>query len=337
MELLKLHEFVEFLGKCADRHDGYIMGAVGQDPKELSAWYFNQYKDRSQYSAKQEAQALEWKKTAERVWDCQGLADGYLTEKLGVKINVRARNNYAGWCGIKGEGKIPNARKVPGAAVFMDNGSYIHHVGFLEKPVRPEEPAGDWWVVEARGVLHGVVRTRLDSRAWNKWGWMTKYFEYEATAAEEMEQEYGARALRYGSVGEDVAALQRDLISLNYSCGKWGADGEYGSATKSAVEAFQLHRGLEADGIAGKETFAALYELLKESGEESVPEEMEKTIRITAGKTWNVRTQASTKGAVKGIARLNEEYAASGQSAEGWIGILFNGEAAWVSAKAVAV
>ena len=339
MVLLSLKGFVEHLAACADRKDGYIMGAVGQDPKTLHEWYFNQYKDRTQYSAKQEAQALKWKETAERVWDCQGLADGYVSEQLGQNINVRARNNYASWCGVKGEGRIPNERKVPGAAVFMDNGSYVHHVGFLEKPVDADKPEGDWWVVEAQGVLYGVVRTKLNSRKWNKWGWMTKYFdysEYEDADGSDRPQEYGQRNLKRGCAGDDVRALQKDLISLGYSCGKWGADGEFGKATESALKAFQHDHGLAEDGIAGPKTYEKLNALFKETGEEQSQKEPEKTIRISAGQSWNIRTQPNIKGAVLGYAKRGEMYAPSGQTAEGWIGVLVNGEQAWVSEKAVA-
>lgn len=332
---LNPNDFVAFLSACADRHDGYIMGAVGQDPKELHEWYFNQYKDRSQYSAKQEAQALKWKETAERVWDCQGLADGYLTEKLGVKVDVRARNNYASWCDIKGAGDIPAERRVPGAAVFMDNGSYIHHVGFLEKPVLPGVPGGDWWVVEAQGVLYGVVRTKLSKRNWNRWGWMTKYFEYEEAVIDDTLPAYGWRNLRRGMVGEDVKALQMDLIALNYSVGKWGADGEFGMATEGALEAFQLAHGLEMDGVAGTETFAKLDELLKETGVPAEPDDTPMLLQISAGKTWNIRTGPSNKASVMGIAKRGELYAASGDKADGWIGIMVGGERAWVSGKAV--
>lgn len=327
---LNPNEFAQFLGECADRQDGYIMGAVGQNPKELHPWYFNQYA----HDEKQHAQALEWKEKAERVWDCQGLADGYLSEKLGIKVNVRARNNYASWCGIRGAGEIPAARRAPGAAVFME-GDYIHHVGFLEKPVKEGAPQGDWYVVEARGVMHGVVRTKLSGRKWNKWGWMTMYFEY-ADAEEENPCEYGGRNLMRGMTGEDVAALQRDLIALNYSCGRWGADGEFGAATQSALKAFQQDNGLEADGIAGPRTYAKLDALLQDSGDMPEAEEPAKTVRITAGRSWNVRAQPNAKAAVMGYAKLGDEYAPSGCTAEGWIGILFGGESTWVSKKAVA-
>lgn len=67
------------------------------------------------------------------------------------------------------------------------------------------------------------------------------------------------RTLRKGMKGEDVKQLQEALINLGYALGKCGADGDFGSATKRAVEAFQKAKGLKADGIAGKATLGVLY------------------------------------------------------------------------------
>ena len=39
--------------------------------------------------------------------------------------------------------------------------------------------------------------------------------------------------------GEEVAEMQRLLISHGYSCGKTGADGIYGAKTKEALGAYQ--------------------------------------------------------------------------------------------------
>lgn len=330
--LLNPMDFAKYIKLRAQAHDGYIMCAVGQDPKKLTEWYFDQYKE----NTKQYTQALKWRMEAERVWDCQGMADGYVTEMTGIKTNVRARNNYADWCGIKGEGKIPNERKVPGAAVFMDS-TYVHHVGFLIEPVNAADPSGDWYVGEARGVMYGVVITKLYSRGWNKWGWMTKYFDYSVFGDVVVEEapEYGQRNLKRGMKGADVTAMQSDLILLNYSCGKWGADGDFGKATESAVKAFQTDYDLEVDGIVGPKTVAKLNELLPETGEEQPIVAPEKVIKITDGKSWNVRTQPNGSAAKMGYAYIGEEYAASGQTAEGWIGIIYNDEPAWVSEKAV--
>jgi len=47
-----------------------------------------------------------------------------------------------------------------------------------------------------------------------------------------------------------------------YSCGDNGADGVFGSGTRAAVRAFQRDHGLTVDGIAGRKTWAALFEAL---------------------------------------------------------------------------
>ncbi len=64
--------------------------------------------------------------------------------------------------------------------------------------------------------------------------------------------------LRLGSKGDAVKALQQLLIANGHSCGRWGADGDFGSATKEALMAYQAAKGLSADGIAGPKTMAAL-------------------------------------------------------------------------------
>lgn len=68
----------------------------------------------------------------------------------------------------------------------------------------------------------------------------------------------GLPVLRKGDKGEVVRAAQLLLNGRYCSCGMWGADGEFGPATRSAVLAFQRRNGLEADGIIGGQTWAAL-------------------------------------------------------------------------------
>lgn len=187
--------FVQRLKERLKAGDGYIMGAVGQDPKKLSAWYYNQY------SGSQYTKAVYWKNHAERVWDCQGLAEGLYNEYAGTSINVRARNNYASWCSDKGSGIIPPSKRVPGAAVFWSDGSasVIHHVAYLTEPVVAGKPEGDWYLIEARGVMYGVVRTQLLNRKPNFWGLMDKYFSYDGTADEPVIPETGGLTVASGS------------------------------------------------------------------------------------------------------------------------------------------
>jgi len=63
--------------------------------------------------------------------------------------------------------------------------------------------------------------------------------------------------LKQGDNNEQVVAMQKRLQELGYLTGK--ADGIYGNGTKNAVSAFQLNNGLEATGIADRETQAVMF------------------------------------------------------------------------------
>ncbi|MGX8705599.1 MAG: CHAP domain-containing protein [bacterium] len=56
------------------------------------------------------------------------------------------------------------------------------------------------------------------------------------------------RVLVNGCEGDDVKEMQKALIALCYSCGSYGADGEFGDCTEIALRAFQTGHGLEVDG-----------------------------------------------------------------------------------------
>lgn len=67
--------------------------------------------------------------------------------------------------------------------------------------------------------------------------------------------------LQYGDTGNDVKVLQQKLnkVGMRDANGKkLVEDGEFGSATKYAVKAFQKKYHLEVDGIAGKDTISKL-------------------------------------------------------------------------------
>ena len=61
---------------------------------------------------------------------------------------------------------------------------------------------------------------------------------------------------KMGSRGSEVTKIQTVLKEKGFYTGK--IDGIYGINTKNAVTRFQRSRGLTADGIAGKNTLAAL-------------------------------------------------------------------------------
>lgn len=322
-------KFVESLTDAFYRKDGYIMGSQGQNPKKWAkdSWWFTQYTD-----AKQREKALYWREHAQRVWDCNGMAEGIYKDFTGTDINSKARFNYAQWCDPKGKGMIPVQYRVPGAAVFWgDTASSIHHVAYLVKPVSDGKPDGDWYLVEARGVLYGVVATKLLSRKPNFWGLMTKYFDYSGAAdVQPTVPAFGSRTLRNGSEGEDVKELQQKLIELGYDCGRWGADGDFGDATEMAVMAFQRDAKIDVDGIVGAATVSAIEKAISDKNQ---PPETAKAVQIFGGNCW-VRTMANTDAQTLGVARNGEEWPYAGETTQsGWNKIVWNNRDGWVSGK----
>ncbi|KVD05119.1 peptidoglycan-binding protein [Burkholderia ubonensis] len=63
------------------------------------------------------------------------------------------------------------------------------------------------------------------------------------------------KTLRLGDRGADVGYLQRQLVAAG---ARLDTDAIYGSATRTAVMAFQASHGLVADGIAGPKTWSTL-------------------------------------------------------------------------------
>lgn len=68
--------------------------------------------------------------------------------------------------------------------------------------------------------------------------------------------------LRKGSAGPEVKSLQKKLLQIGYYLGSYGADGDYGDATVTAVRKFQKDNSLAVDGEAGPNTLAAVDKVL---------------------------------------------------------------------------
>lgn len=341
-------DFVKFIQQMVAEKAGYLMGSYCQNPKtgyldlnvtkvksswKPTGWYY------TQYSGKQREKALYWREHAKRVSDCAGLAEGVYEINTGECVNTKARFIYSQWCtNIKGKGMIPAKYRVPGACVFWSDSSAgsIHHVAYLEKPVVSGKPDGDWYIIEARGVMYGVVRTKLYSRKPNYYGWMEKYYDYSGvngnttTANNTVETTPVTRLLKNGKEGDDVKALQEMLIELGYDCGKWGADGDFGDATELAVKAFQKANGLEVDGIVGEKTSAALTAAIAKQNIVENP----KKVTVVGGKCY-IRTLPNTSGAAVGVAHENEVFDFAGEIDEEtrWISIIYQGGKYWISGK----
>lgn len=69
--------------------------------------------------------------------------------------------------------------------------------------------------------------------------------------------------LSKGDKNNEVKTMQTMLIACGYSCGKCGADGEFGSDTDTALRKFQKDNELEVDGKYGTYSKAKLQEVYK--------------------------------------------------------------------------
>ena len=115
-------------------------------------------------------------------------------------------------------------------------------------------------------------------------------------------------------------------------------DGEDG-AEMGRPSAYVVTIGMYADREAAEKAMekvtalgfdAGLMALYAEEGDDEPV-----GVEIGAG-TWNVRSGPGTAYGILGIAREGEVYEATGDLAEGWVGILYKGERAWISQKGVA-
>jgi peptidoglycan hydrolase-like protein with peptidoglycan-binding domain len=132
---------------------------------------------------------------------------------------------------------------------------------------------GGGYVSEARGAKAGVIKSVLSDYAWTHWaalpGVLTGEVVQTPTQQEQTKQEPSKtvssasssevitmRTLRNNSKGTQVKVLQWLLNTNGYDVGE--VDGIFGKKTIAAVKAFQTAKGLDVDGIVGKDTWSAI-------------------------------------------------------------------------------
>jgi len=77
---------------------------------------------------------------------------------------------------------------------------------------------------------------------------------------------------RRGDQGEWVTYLQQLVIQAGHDPGP--VDGDFGPLTEAGVRSFQTAAGLDADGVAGEATWAALTTGAGAAGDADVPAEL---------------------------------------------------------------
>ena len=147
----------------------------------------------------------------------------------------------------------------------------------------------------------------------------------------------GDRVLRNGDEGPDVKELQEALIALGFSCGSYGADGEFGDCTEMAVRAFQCavqwDGGIEATGVFGPAEHGALIQMQALAASPAAPDAA-RHVEIERGKQCYIRAAPSTDGRILGVAHSGKLYPYQGKTFEnGWHLIEYKGQNACVSGR----
>lgn len=121
--------------------------------------------------------------------------------------------------------------------------------------------------------------------------------------------------LEEGMSGNAVRAMQKRLKELGYLSGS--ADGDFGSATKEAVIAFQRNNNLTADGKAGTATLNKLYQEETTSSSSSSADDTDSDVSSTG---YVVLKEGSTGDAVKKLQQALKQLGYYSGSVDGTYG-----------------
>ncbi len=132
-------------------------------------------------------------------------------------------------------------------------------------------------------------------------------------------------ALSPGMKGEDVRVMQQALLAQGFTLPRYGADGDYGDETRSAVAAFQAASGLSATGTADADTLQRIldYEIAPGAG----------TVLVIATLAAYVRGGPGTAYRALGSVRRGEKLTRTGDDTEAWFGVRYEDRNAWISTK----
>lgn len=208
----------------------------------------------------------------------------------------------------------------------LSNSDGAGHVAIVEKVVSPTQ------VITSESAYGGTpFYTMTRNKGTGNWGMGSAYtflgFIYNpavsdsatttttTTTTTATNTSSSAALLHRGSSGSAVKELQRNLIKLGYSCGGYGADGEYGLATENAVRKFQRDNKLTSDGIAGEKTLAAIKKAINSKIAKVKITASVLNVRAGAGTNYKILTTVK-KGSTY---ELLEEKNGWGRISKGWI------------------
>lgn len=258
-----------------------------------------------------------------RCADCVGLIKSYFWSGGDINTIPKYGTNHCPDVSANGmlnqcsqTGAISTIPDEPGLVVWRSG-----HIGVY---------VGNGYTVELKGFDYDCQKNKLSYGSWTKWGRLPSSMITYTSEPVSNPTDDGDRFLQNGSKGEDVKRLQTNLIRLGYDCGRWGADGDFGDATESALETFQRDHELIVNGVYDASTIAAMEAAIQAFDE---PAKDPVKVKIVGGNCY-VRTEPNTSGRKLGVAKSGSVCNYCGKTSEnGWNMINYNGNFAWVSGK----
>jgi len=205
---------------------------------------------------------------------CDVFVDWLFVKAFGVKtakkLLCQPDKSLGAGCGYsanyyKAKGQFHKQSPKPGDQIFFwDSGkTKVAHTGLVYKVDSSKVYTIEGNTSGASGVIAnggGVCKKSYKLSYGRIYGYGRPKYDEETIPIEEKEEvcSVDIKVLKKGSKGDDVKALQILLIGYGYSCGKYGADGDFGNATANAVKSYQNYNDLGVDGIVGKKTWSKL-------------------------------------------------------------------------------
>ena len=227
---------------------GYIWGTAGVKWTEARQRQIEQTTDENRAMSRK--YGSKW--IGHMVADCSGLFV-WAFKQYGIPMSHISSNIFISYC-THNKGRLTTALKrtiLPGSAVFTGENAGKHpHVGLY---------IGNDEVIEAKGTINGVIKSKLTDKKWTFYGELKDVAYDGIEPSPEPEPTPGWRpTIRRGNKGADVIECQTMLTRLGYDIGKTGIDGDFGRATEAGVKAFQSDHRLVVDGVVGPMTWDAL-------------------------------------------------------------------------------
>lgn len=196
------------------------------------------------------------------------------SEDLALQMLCQPRKSAGAGCTqsanyYKAAGRFFTGDPKEGDQIFFSfGGGEVEHTGLVYKVTDSYvytvegNTSGESGVIPNGG---GVFKKQYARSNWRIYGYgRPRYSLAEKEPSPEPKPKEGVcnvelKQLKQGDSGAEVRSMQALLIKkFNISCGIYGADGEWGSATQKAFLSFQSKMGLVQDGICGQNSWTKL-------------------------------------------------------------------------------